>query len=199
MYIRTTTRNSTSGETYLTHRLVESRRVGGKVREITILNLGRQFPLPKAPWPELCERIGQLLGGQQSLMPASAVCESVERCAQHCFSRLVAQGVVCDGSGFIRRSRVFAGNAVEWRTLEQMLAGLSAPAGAMVIMDRGIATEANLTWLKDNGYRYLVVSRARERRFDAPCTCAKPPDPSPIWCACMRHSGWPINPEASRN
>ncbi len=80
---------------------------------------------------------------------------------------LVTLGVVCDGSGFIRRSRVFAGNAVECRTLEEMLLGLAAPAGAMVIMDRGIATAANLAWLVEHGYRYLVVSRERERRFDA--------------------------------
>ncbi|HAG75999.1 MAG TPA: IS1634 family transposase [Thauera sp.] len=346
MFIRTTTtRNSTTGETYITHRLVESRRVGGKVRQVTLLNLGRQFPLVKERWAELCARIEQLLGGQQALMPM-AVMESVERCAQHCYSRLVAQGgtpsrartaasdpspsafveidpesleltqprsigvehvalaamreldfepllealgingvmrtaivgsiiarmaapgselashrwltatsglgdllevdlaalplsrlyrasdllmkhrekietglfarietvfgleasvtlydltntyfegaaaanakaargrskekrsdcplvtlgVVCDGSGFIRRSRVFAGNAVECRTLAEMLAGLAAPTGAMVIMDRGIATAANLAWLKARGYRYLVVSRERERRFDA--------------------------------
>jgi hypothetical protein len=80
---------------------------------------------------------------------------------------LVTLGVVCDGSGFIRRSRVFAGNAVECRTLEGMLIGLAAPAGALVIMDRGIATAANLAWLVEHGYRYLVVSRERERRFDA--------------------------------
>ena len=54
-------------------------------------------------------------------------------------------GVICDGRGFIRRSRVFAGNAVEYRTLEGMLIGLAAPAGALVIMDRGIATAA--IWL----------------------------------------------------
>jgi hypothetical protein len=48
-----------------------------------------------------------------------------------------------------------------------MLIGLAAPAGAMVIMDRGIATAANLAWLVEHGYRYLVVSRERERRFDA--------------------------------
>ncbi len=348
MFIRTTpTRNSTTGETYITHRLVESRRIGGKVRQVTLLNLGRQFPLVKERWPEVCARIEQLLSGQQGLMPAT-VMESVERCAQHCFARLVAQGggttpsratagasdplppafveldpdsleltqprsigvehvalaamrelafeplldalgingvmrtaivgsiiarmaapgselashrwltttsglgdllevdlaalplsrlyrasdllmkhreeiesrlfarietvfglqasvtlydltntyfegaaaanpkaargrskekrsdcplvtlgVVCDGSGFIRRSRVFAGNAVECRTLEEMLTGLAAPAGAMVIMDRGIATTANLAWLVEHGYRYLVVSRERERRFDA--------------------------------
>jgi hypothetical protein len=345
MFIRTTpTRNSTTGETYITHRLVESRRVGGKVRQVTLLNLGCQFPLVKERWPEVCARIEQLLCGQQGLMPAT-VMESVERCAQHCFARLVAQGggttpsrattassdspsafveidpdsleltrprsigvehaalaamreltfeplldslgingvmrtaivgsiiarmaapgselashrwltgtsglgdlldidlaalplsrlyrasdllmkhreeietrlfarivfglaasvtlydltntyfegaaaanpkaargrskekrgdcplvtlgVVCDGSGFIRRSRVFAGNAVECRTLAEMLLELAAPAGAMVIMDRGIATAANLAWLVDHGYRYLVVSRERERRFDA--------------------------------
>lgn len=92
MFIRTTsTRNSTTGETYLTHRLVESRRIGGKVRQVTLLNLGRQFPLAQARWPEVCARIEQLLGGQQELMPAT-VMDSVERCAQHCFARLVAQG-----------------------------------------------------------------------------------------------------------
>lgn len=341
MFIRTTpTRNATSGETYLTHRLVESRRVGGKVRQVTLLNLGRHFTLPRERWAELCQRIEQLLGGQQALL-SEAVPESVERVAQHCFARLLAQqpdakrvtpaspatyaevdpdsleltqprsvgveqvalaamrelafepmlrdlgingvmrtaivgsivarmaapgselashrwltgtsglgdlldadlaalplsrlyrasdllmkhrerieatlfarietlfsleasvtlydltntyfegvaagnakaargrskekrsdcplvtlGLVCDGSGFIRRSRVFAGNAVECRTLEEMLNGLNAPVGALVIMDRGIATAANIAWLKGHGYRYLVVSRERERHFD---------------------------------
>jgi hypothetical protein len=56
---------------------------------------------------------------------------------------------------------------VECRTLEEMLVGLGAPAGALVIMDRGIATAANLVWLVEHGYRYLVVSRERERHFDA--------------------------------
>ena len=39
--------------------------------------------------------------------------------------------------------------------------------GALVVMDRGVATDACVTWLRDNGYRYLVVSRERHRRFDA--------------------------------
>lgn len=86
----------------MTHRLVESRRVGGKARQVTLLNLGRQFPLPKERWPQLCARIEQLLGGQQALMPMT-VAESVERCAQHCFSRLVAQG-----SGTASRGRTAA-------------------------------------------------------------------------------------------
>ncbi len=81
-------------------------------------------------------------------------------------SVLLTLGLVLDESGFIRRSQVFAGNAVEARTLEIMLKGLHAPAGALVVMDRGIATEDNLTWLKAHGYRYLVVSRERSRQFD---------------------------------
>jgi hypothetical protein len=48
-----------------------------------------------------------------------------------------------------------------------MLRDLGAPPGALVIMDHGIATAANLAWLKAQGYRYLVVSRETERRFDA--------------------------------
>lgn len=79
---------------------------------------------------------------------------------------LVTLGLVLDGSGFVRRSRVFAGNIVEGSTLEEMLSGLEAPEGAMVIMDRGIATQANIDWLVTRGYRYLVVSREQHREFD---------------------------------
>lgn len=79
---------------------------------------------------------------------------------------LVTLAVVLDGSGFVRRSQVFAGNASEPHTLQEMLAGLAAPVGAAVVMDAGIATEANLAWLKMHGYHYVVVSRKRERQFD---------------------------------
>jgi transposase len=79
---------------------------------------------------------------------------------------LVTLGLVLDGSGFVRRSQVFAGNAVEARTLTQMLNDLDAPKAALVILDRGIATEENLDWLKAQGYRYLVVARAAKRQFD---------------------------------
>jgi transposase len=61
---------------------------------------------------------------------------------------------------------VFDGNVVEGTTLEGMLQGLGAPAGALVVMDRGIATAENVAWLRARGYRYLVVSRERHRQFD---------------------------------
>ncbi len=79
---------------------------------------------------------------------------------------LVTLAMALDGSGFPRRSRVFAGNASEPATLKDMLTGLGAPPGATVVMDAGIPTEANLTWLRAQGYHYVVVSRLRARQFD---------------------------------
>ncbi|AWP22189.1 hypothetical protein C4901_01500 [Acidiferrobacter sp. SPIII_3] len=80
---------------------------------------------------------------------------------------LVTLGLVLDGSGFVRRSETFAGHAAEVQTLEAMLIGLDAPRGSLIVMDAGIAAEANLTWLVAHGYRYLVVSRKRTRHFEA--------------------------------
>ena len=80
---------------------------------------------------------------------------------------LVTLGLVLDGSGFVRRSRLFEGNATQAHTLEQMLACLGARKQALVICDAGIATAENLAWLIRKGYRYLVVSRAPHRQFDA--------------------------------
>lgn len=79
---------------------------------------------------------------------------------------LVTLGLVLDGSGFVRRSKTFEGNVSEGTTLQVMLAGLRAPPGALVIMDAGIATQANIDWLIEHNYRYLVVRRGGVRAFD---------------------------------
>lgn len=339
MFIRQTkTSNATSGEAYFTFRLVASERIGGKVRQQTLLNLGRNFSLPREQWPHLCARIEQILSGELNLLPllqtieimaqryaarlvvshkpvaptkdattvdfhevdvdslelvrprsigvehiglaaldwlelprilesaglngiqraaalgnvigrmaapgselatwhwlqersalgellevdfeamplmslyrasdllvrqrqtietklfsrindlfslpttvtlydlTNTYCEGEMACntkARHGHSKekrsdcpLLTLGLVLDGSGFVRRSRMFAGNVSEGSTLPEMLQGLDAPSGALVIMDRGIATEANIGWLIEHHYRYLVVSRERSRHFD---------------------------------
>ena len=79
---------------------------------------------------------------------------------------LITLALVIDGSGFVERSRVFDGNVAESKTLEQMLRDLKAPKSAAVVMDRGIATAANVEYLKSQGYKYVVVSRERKRIFD---------------------------------
>jgi hypothetical protein len=345
MFIRkTTTRNKSTGETYFTHRLVTSERAGQRVRQMTLLNLGRHFDLPQADWPRLCARTEALLAGQGGILPES---QTIESLAQHLAARLITAGeagappsvsskaqsvaapiyaevdvaslqltqprsvgvetvglaamgwlgidpilrdlgfnglqraavageligrmaapgselatwrwlaersglgellgvnfdampamqlyrasdllvkhrekieaalfgriqdlfalplavtlhdltntyfegtaagnkkaargrskekradcplvtlgLVLDGSGFVRRSRMFAGNVTESATLADMLAGLTAPSGALVIMDAGIATAANIAWLKEQRHRYLAVSRERTRQLD---------------------------------
>ncbi len=347
MFIRQTkTSNSTTGEAYVTFRLVTSERVAKQVRQRTLLNLGRHFSLPKDEWPLLCGRIEFLLSGQRELVP-EPVSPAIEALAQRYAARLVVAhkpvvgknvaptdpaaggadyqevdvnsleqirprsvgvehvglealsllglpeilesvglngiqrncalgsiigriaspgselatwhwlqeksavgelldvdfegvplmrlyrvsdllvrhrdeiekqlfgridnlfslsatvtlydltntyfegemagnakarhgrskekrsdcplvtlGLVLDGSGFVRRSRMFEGNVSEAGTMEGMLKMLDAPMGAMVIMDRGIATETNIAWLVEHKYRYLVVSREQGRQFD---------------------------------
>ena len=112
---------------------------------------------------------------------------------------LVTLALVLDGSGFSRRSRIFAGNVSEPGTLQQMLEQLnpspepgpeqdnqhgepkpedgsaSTPTQLplqlkeppTIVMDAGIATEANVQWLREQGYPYIVVSRRRHLQFDA--------------------------------
>ena len=339
MFIRRTqTRSTVGGEIYFTHRLVRSERIAGKVRQHTLLNLGRHFDVEQSDWPALTRRIDELLAGQLALpsdgspaleshaqritaqllarervgtastsqecdlqlvdvdslelirprsvgvehvalwamdqlglrtrfeelgigasLRAAAVGSIIARMAQpgseraarrwlgersalgellgvdfqtlgpmqlyrasdalmthreaieeHLFDRamglfdlhptvtlydlsntyfegeareqpkarrghskdkrtdcpLLTLGLVLDGSGFVRRSQVFAGNVREHHTLAQMLEALNAPRGARVVMDRGIATEDRVQWLGENGYRYVVVSRERTRHFD---------------------------------
>lgn len=351
MFIRQTrTNNKATGEGYFTFRLVRGERIAGKVRQITLLNLGRNFAIKQEDWPLLCSRIEQILQPQDVLLPM-ACSALLERTAQHCVGQLVARApaqeiagedglhasradaaapdvaqvdinslvlsqprsvgvehialhalaqlgfidkltalgingvlrsaivgniigrmaepaselatwnwlqsrsalgelidvdynamshmalyrasdvlmrhraaieehvfstvqslfaleetvtlydltntyfegdaaanpkaahgrskekrsdcplvtlaLVLDGSGFVRRSKTFAGNAGEGSTLEEMLTGLGTPPGAMVIMDAGIANAANLRWLTEKGYRYLVVRRGGVRQFEA--------------------------------
>ena len=83
---------------------------------------------------------------------------------------LVTLALVLDASGFPKRSEVFEGNVSEPKTLEKMLQRLSLAPGAVaptVVLDAGIATEENLAWLAEQGYRYLAVSRERHKQFDA--------------------------------
>ena len=68
MFIRQTrTNNKATGEAYFTFRLVRGERIAGKVRQVTVLNLGRHFPILQDDWPLLCSRLEQLLNPQSLL------------------------------------------------------------------------------------------------------------------------------------
>ena len=65
MFICETLTRRTANKTYRSVRLVESRRVGRKVQQKTLLNLGASFSIPKAQWAELVEIILVNLAGNE--------------------------------------------------------------------------------------------------------------------------------------
>ena len=90
MFIRCTrTRSRTSGEPYVTYRLVQTARVGGAVKQTTLLNLGSHFDLPQDQWAALALRIDELLRGQASLLDTSLSVE-VQALAQRYAAQLIA-------------------------------------------------------------------------------------------------------------
>lgn len=89
---------------------------------------------------------------------------------------LVTLGLALNEYGFPQFSDVFSGNVSEPETLKEVLEKLSSRVGitrqslspqttsrikpVTVILDAGIATEANLKLLLNLGYEYVVVSRS---------------------------------------
>ena len=89
MFIRRTkTRTVGTQDHYFTFRLVKSVRLGDKVRQRTLLNLGAHFDLPPAQWPLLCQRLDDLLAGQATLMDYP---EAVEDHAQRIVAQLISR------------------------------------------------------------------------------------------------------------
>ena len=76
---------------------------------------------------------------------------------------LVTLGLVLDGDGFVKKSKILPGNISEPGTLSDILEKLTPTQGTIheqtVILDAGIATKANLEWLNDHHFKYVVVSR----------------------------------------
>ena len=119
------------------------------------------FSLPRTV--TLYDLTNTFFEGEAAAQPKAARGHSKEKRSD---CPLLTLGLALDGSGFVRRSQVFPGAVNEDTTLAPMLDALGAPADALVVMDAGVATAANIAWLRESGYRYLAVSRERTRRFD---------------------------------
>ncbi|MDP3682479.1 MAG: IS1634 family transposase [Ignavibacteria bacterium] len=87
MFIRKTTHtNNKNGQEYFTYKLVESVRTQRGPRQHTVLNIGRNFNLPKDQWKELADRIESIISGQKSLFPSS---DEIERLAKRFANKIV--------------------------------------------------------------------------------------------------------------
>ena len=91
MFIRrTSTGRGDGGERYATYRLVGSERIGGKVRQVTFLNLGADFTVPERQWRELALLIETLLAGAEPLLKPDPTLRSV---AEDIVRQLHARGL----------------------------------------------------------------------------------------------------------
>jgi transposase len=67
MFIRTQTHRRKNGQDRRGFALVESRRVNGKSRNITLLNLGQEFDLPETQWADFTAQVEANLKGASDL------------------------------------------------------------------------------------------------------------------------------------
>ena len=67
MFIRTRSRRLKNGKQYRGYALLESRRIDGISRHVTLLNLGQNFNIPKAQWGELTGHVEARLKGEKCL------------------------------------------------------------------------------------------------------------------------------------
>ena len=87
--------------------------------------------------------------------------------------RLLVLALAINTEGFIRYSSILAGNTADPDSLPAMVDSIIAknPVShnpnqkVMVVIDAGIATEANLELLKERGYNYLCVSRTKLKNY----------------------------------
>lgn len=86
-------------------------------------------------------------------------------------AKLVVLALVVNPEGFIKYSSILEGNMADPKTLEGMIGKLrvktsSSAKKALIVIDAGIATEANLEMIKSNGYDYLCVSRSNLKNYE---------------------------------
>jgi len=96
MFIRRTVSKNRKGsrEKYYTYRLVESYRIGGKVRQRVLLNLGSDFNVDKAQWSVLANRIEDIIKRRPSLFECDKELEALaQQYAQQLISASEAKSI----------------------------------------------------------------------------------------------------------
>ena len=90
VYIRATKTHTKDGKTAKSYRLSRSVRIGDKVRQESLLNLGVDYPVPKEQWRDVVLVTEVLLAGQR---PMLAVPPDIEAAAEDLVRRLRTQGL----------------------------------------------------------------------------------------------------------
>jgi len=85
-------------------------------------------------------------------------------------AKLIVLALVVNTEGFLKYSNIFQGNTADSATLENIVTNLDKKAGyrhkrPVIVMDAGIATEANIQFLKQENLDYLCVSRSNLKNY----------------------------------
>lgn len=86
-------------------------------------------------------------------------------------AKLIVLALVINAEGFIKFSSLFEGNMSDAKSLEQIIDKIRAnvcvkATKPLVVIDAGIATEANLERIIEKGYDYLCVSRSNRIKYE---------------------------------
>jgi transposase len=80
--------------------------------------------------------------------------------------KLLTLALVVDEHGFAKYSQLYPGNQAECETLRQIIENLirirpNLATDRTVVIDAGIATKANIDYLKEKQFHYIVVNRGK--------------------------------------
>lgn len=92
-------------------------------------------------------------------------------------AKLVSMALVINAEGFVKQSKIYEGNIYEPYTLLatiESLAHNTQGGNPVVVIDAGIATEENLSLLKEKQYDYLCVSRTKLKEYTLTQPVAQP-------------------------
>lgn len=85
--------------------------------------------------------------------------------------KIVVLAAVVNTEGLLVRTMIYEGNRIDSTTVEEVVGSLSGEtsgdARRIVVMDAGFYTKDNIGWLESNGFDYITVLPAGERRFEA--------------------------------
>jgi len=80
---------------------------------------------------------------------------------------LVSAGLVLNKQGFIKRSEFLPGNVIETKAFAEAITKLHYQSDFLVkpiiVIDAGMASQANIDWLKQHGYHYITVFRRKRK------------------------------------
>jgi len=87
-------------------------------------------------------------------------------------AKLIVLAIVINREGFLKYSNIFEGNKADSKTLKTIVEQLSKRTSStkrkpVVVIDAGIATEANLKMLRKEHYDYICVSRSNLKEYQA--------------------------------